>query len=152
MLASRCGYSADYSGPVNDRAVLHIDNCYHLPNLHVVSHRCKTNTQSSTAFRGFGGPQGMFGIETVIEAIANTLGKDPLDVRRLNLYRDPAVPAATREVHDHALRPGDRGLRRRQGDPGRGGSRAPGYAERRAEVDAFNAAAARASAAWRSRR
>jgi xanthine dehydrogenase large subunit len=74
MLASRCGYSADYSGPVNDRAMLHIDNCYHLPNLHVVSHRCKTNTQSSTAFRGFGGPQGMFGIETVIEAIAKDLG------------------------------------------------------------------------------
>jgi xanthine dehydrogenase large subunit len=56
----------------------------------VVSHRCRTNTQSSTAFRGFGGPQGMFGIETVIEAIARTLGRDPLDVRRLNLYRSPA--------------------------------------------------------------
>ncbi|MFO1326543.1 MAG: xanthine dehydrogenase molybdopterin binding subunit [Rubrivivax sp.] len=91
MLASRCGYSADFSGPVNDRAVLHIDNCYHLPHLKVVSHRCKTHTQSSTAFRGFGGPQGMFGIETVIEAIARELQMDPLDVRRANLYRDPAV-------------------------------------------------------------
>ncbi len=90
-LMSRCGYSTDYSGPVNDRAVLHIDNCYYLPNLKIVSHRCKTNTQSATAFRGFGGPQGMFGIETVIEQIANTLGKDPLDVRRANLYQDPAV-------------------------------------------------------------
>jgi xanthine dehydrogenase large subunit len=91
MLASRCGYSTDFSGPVNDRAVLHIDNCYYLPNLHIISHRCKTHTQSSTAFRGFGGPQGMFGIETVIEEIAQQIGKDPLDVRKINLYQDPAV-------------------------------------------------------------
>ena len=91
VLASRCGYSTDFSGPVNDRAVLHIDNLYHLPNLKIISHRCKTHMQSATAFRGFGGPQGMFGIETVIEQIANTLGKDPLDVRLTNLYRDPAV-------------------------------------------------------------
>ena len=90
-LYSRCGYSTDFSGPVNDRAVLHIDNCYHLPHLRVVSHRCKTNMQSATAFRGFGGPQGMFGIETVIEEIATTLGKDPLDVRYVNLYADPAT-------------------------------------------------------------
>jgi len=90
VLASRCGYSTDFSGPVNDRAVLHIDNCYHLPHLKIISHRCKTNMQSATAFRGFGGPQGMFGIETVIEQIASTLGKDPLDVRLANLYRDPA--------------------------------------------------------------
>ena len=90
-LMSRCGYSTDYSGPVNDRACLHIDNCYYIPNLKLVSHRCKTNTQSATAFRGFGGPQGMFGIETVIEQIANDIGKDPLDVRLLNIYKDPAV-------------------------------------------------------------
>jgi xanthine dehydrogenase large subunit len=91
MLASRCGYSTDFSGPVNDRAVLHIDNCYYLPHLHIISHRCKTHTQSGTAFRGFGGPQGMFGIETVIEEIAQQIGKDPLDVRKVNLYQDPAV-------------------------------------------------------------
>ena len=90
-LMSRCGYSTDYSGPVNDRACLHIDNCYYIPNLQLISHRCKTNTQSATAFRGFGGPQGMFGIETVIEQIANSLGKDPLAVRKLNLYQDPAI-------------------------------------------------------------
>ncbi len=90
VLASRCGYSTDFSGPVNDRAVLHIDNCYFLPHLSIISHRCKTNMQSATAFRGFGGPQGMFGIETVIEQIANKLGLDPLDVRRANLYQDPA--------------------------------------------------------------
>ncbi len=91
MLASRCGYSTDFSGPVNDRAVLHIDNCYYLPHLHIISHRCKTHTQSGTAFRGFGGPQGMFGIETVIEEIAQNIGKDPVDVRKVNLYQDPAV-------------------------------------------------------------
>ncbi|MFM1948539.1 MAG: Xanthine dehydrogenase molybdenum-binding subunit [Pseudomonadota bacterium] len=90
-LMSRCGYSTDYSGPVNDRACLHIDNCYYIPNLKLISHRCKTNTQSATAYRGFGGPQGMFGIETVIEQIANDIGKDPLDVRLLNIYKDPAV-------------------------------------------------------------
>jgi xanthine dehydrogenase large subunit len=90
-LMSRCGYSIDYSGPVNDRACLHIDNCYFIPNLKLISHRCKTNTQSATAFRGFGGPQGMFGIETMIEEIANDIGKDPLDVRMLNIYKDPAV-------------------------------------------------------------
>ena len=90
-LLSRCGYSTDYSGPVNDRACLHIDNCYYIPNLKLISHRCKTNTQSATAFRGFGGPQGMFGIETIIEQIANDIGKDPLDVRMLNIYKDPAV-------------------------------------------------------------
>ena len=90
-LLSRCGYSTDYSGPVNDRACLHIDNCYYIPNLKLISHRCKTNTQSATAFRGFGGPQGMFGIETIIEQIANDIGKDPLDVRMRNIYQDPAV-------------------------------------------------------------
>jgi len=90
-LMSRCGYSTDYSGPVNDRACLHIDNCYYIPALQLISHRCKTNTQSATAFRGFGGPQGMFGIETVIEQIANSLGKDALTVRKLNLYQDPAI-------------------------------------------------------------
>jgi xanthine dehydrogenase large subunit len=91
VLASRCGYSTDFSGPVNDRAVLHIDNCYYLPNLSIISHRCKTNMQSATAFRGFGGPQGMFAIETVIEQIAQKLGKDPLEVRKANLYKDAAV-------------------------------------------------------------
>lgn len=101
MLASRCGYSIDYSGPVNDRAMLHIDNCYFIPNLQMVSHRCKTHTQSSTAFRGFGGPQGMFGIETVIDAIARKLGKDPLDVRRLNLYADPARSGVAGSMTTH---------------------------------------------------
>ena len=86
MFASRCGMSADLSGAINDRTMFHCDNAYYLPNLTVVSHRCKTNTVSNTAFRGFGGPQGMFGIECVIDEIASHLGMDALDVRRLNFY------------------------------------------------------------------
>lgn len=85
-LASRCGISADLSGPVNDRAMFHSDNAYYLENVTINSHRCKTNTVSNTAFRGFGGPQGMMGIETVVDEIARRLNKDPLDVRQLNLY------------------------------------------------------------------
>ena len=85
-LASRCGFSADLSGPVNDRAVFHVDNCYWLPNVAIHSFRCKTNTVSDTAFRGFGGPQGMFAIEAVIDDIARALALDPLDVRNVNLY------------------------------------------------------------------
>ena len=136
MLASRCGYSVDYSGPVNDRAVLHIDNCYHLANLKLASHRCRTNTQSSTAFRGFGGPQGMFGIETVIEAIARHLGKDALDVRRANLYRDPAASGNPESMTTHYGQViedyvADRILDELEAESG--------YRARRAEVDAFNA-------------
>ncbi len=85
-LAARCGMSADLSGPVNDRAMFHCDNAYFLENVRIISHRCKTNTVSSTAFRGFGGPQGMFAIEYVIDDIARTLGKDPLEIRRRNFY------------------------------------------------------------------
>ncbi len=85
-LASRCGRSADLSLAINDRAVMHCDNAYYLPNVTVTSYRCKTHTVSNTAFRGFGGPQGMMGIENVMDEIARALGKDPLDVRRANLY------------------------------------------------------------------
>jgi xanthine dehydrogenase large subunit len=86
MLASRCGYSADLSGAVNDRAMCHVDNAYFLEHVQIVSHRCRTHTVSNTAFRGFGGPQGMLVIEQIIDEIARTLGKDPLDVRRANFY------------------------------------------------------------------
>ena len=85
-LAGRCGYSADLSGSINDRAMFHSDNCYYLGDVGITSYRCKTNTQSNTAFRGFGGPQGMVGIEQVVDEIARFLGKDPLDVRRINFY------------------------------------------------------------------
>jgi len=86
MLASRCGYSTDLSGPVNDRALMHIDNAYYLEHVEVVSHRCKTHTVSNTAFRGFGGPQGMMVIEQILDEIARTLRLDPLDVRGANFY------------------------------------------------------------------
>jgi xanthine dehydrogenase large subunit len=85
-LASRCGFSADLSGPINDRAVFHADNAYWLPHVAIHSYRCRTNTVSDTAFRGFGGPQGMFAIEAVIEAVAAHLGLDALDVRCANFY------------------------------------------------------------------
>ena len=84
--AARCGMSADLSGPVNDRAMFHCDNAYFLENVRIVSHRCKTNTVSNTAFRGFGGPQGMFAIEYVLDDIARELVKDPLEIRRRNFY------------------------------------------------------------------
>ncbi|MEJ2297475.1 MAG: xanthine dehydrogenase molybdopterin binding subunit [Woeseiaceae bacterium] len=84
--AARCGMSADLSGPVNDRTMFHCDNAYFLENVRIVSHRCKTHTVSNTAFRGFGGPQGMFAIEYVIDDIARTLALDPLEVRQRNFY------------------------------------------------------------------
>jgi xanthine dehydrogenase large subunit len=86
MLASRCGMSPDLSGSVNDRAMLHADNAYYLPHVTVTSHRCRTNTASNTAFRGFGGPQGILAIEQVLDEVARALGLDPLVVRRRNLY------------------------------------------------------------------
>jgi xanthine dehydrogenase large subunit len=87
-LSSRCGFSTDYSHQVNDRALCHLDNGYHHTNLKVVNYRCKTNTQSATAFRGFGAPQGMFAIEHCIESIARAVGRDPLDVRKENFYSE----------------------------------------------------------------
>jgi xanthine dehydrogenase large subunit len=85
-LASRCGASVDLSPAINDRAMFHADNCYYLPSVTIVSERLKTNTVSATAFRGFGGPQGMLAIERIIDAIAASLGRDPVDVRIANLY------------------------------------------------------------------
>ncbi|MDO8283594.1 MAG: molybdopterin-dependent oxidoreductase, partial [Rhodoferax sp.] len=91
-LAANCGFSADLSGPVADRAVFHSDNAYYLADVDIASYRCKTHTQSNTAFRGFGGPQGVILIETIMGDIARQLRLDPLDVRLRNLYSDEAVP------------------------------------------------------------
>lgn len=85
-LASRCGATLDLSSAINDRAMFHADNCYFLPAAEIISHRLRTNTVSNTAFRGFGGPQGMVAIERVIDDIAAHLGCDPLDVRQTNFY------------------------------------------------------------------
>ena len=90
-LASRCGYSADLSIAINDRAMFHCDNAYALPTAKIVSHRFRTHTVSNTAFRGFGGPQGMMGVERALDAVALHLGKDPLDVRKANLYGPAGV-------------------------------------------------------------
>ena len=85
----RGGWSQDLTLPVADRAMLHADNAYHLPACRIESHRLKTHTQSATAYRGFGGPQGMVGIERVLDHIAHALNKDPAEVRQLNYYRAP---------------------------------------------------------------
>ncbi|WP_321884355.1 xanthine dehydrogenase molybdopterin binding subunit [Paraburkholderia bannensis] len=85
-MTSRCGFSADLSGPVMTRAVCHFDNAYWLPDVSISGFCGKTNTQSNTAFRGFGGPQGAFAIEYIMDDVARSLGLDPLDVRKRNLY------------------------------------------------------------------
>jgi len=93
MMAANCGFSADLSGPVADRAIFHADNAYFLEDVSITSFRCKTNTQSHTAFRGFGGPQGMIVTESILGDIARHLGLDPLAVRLANLYSDEATAA-----------------------------------------------------------
>lgn len=82
-----CGYSPDLSDAIVDRAMFHVDNAYYYPHAKIVGNRCKTNTVSHTAFRGFGGPQGMIMGELIMDDIARHLGKDPLTVRKANLYR-----------------------------------------------------------------
>ncbi|QQR37416.1 xanthine dehydrogenase molybdopterin binding subunit [Devosia oryziradicis] len=86
VYGARAGFSSDLSGPVTDRALFHADNAYWYPAVRVRSEPLYTNTVSNTAFRGFGGPQGMMAAERWIEDIAYALGKDPLDVRKANFY------------------------------------------------------------------
>ena len=86
IVSGNCGYSPDLSSSIVDRAMFHSDNAYYLGDATVVGHRCKTNTASNTAYRGFGGPQGMMTIEHVMDEIASVLGKDPLEIRKVNFY------------------------------------------------------------------
>ena len=86
-LASRCGISPDLSGAINSRALLHIDNAYYLSDVSVENYLCKTNTSSSTAFRGFGGNQGMMVIENIIDNVARFLRRDPAEIRKINFYQ-----------------------------------------------------------------
>ena len=86
LLSADCGFSSDLSGPITDRALFHSDNCYFYPNVRLISRPLKTNKVSNTAFRGFGGPQGMMLAERVIQEVAFFLGKDPLDIKKMNLY------------------------------------------------------------------
>jgi len=87
MVAGRCGFSPDLSNAIVERAMFHSDNGYFLDQARVTGHCCKTHTVSNTAFRGFGGPQGMMVIEQAVDDIARHLQLDPLDVRKRNLYR-----------------------------------------------------------------
>jgi xanthine dehydrogenase large subunit len=93
---TRCGWAQDLSLPVADRAMLHADNAYLLDNIRIESHRLRTNTQSATAFRGFGGPQGMLGIERGLDHVAHHLGRDPLEVRQANFYAPPGETKGAR--------------------------------------------------------
>ncbi len=85
-LVSRAGHCADLSGPVMTRALCHFDNAYWLPHVALHGYSAKTNTQSNTAFRGFGGPQGAFAVEYLLDSVARRIGRDALDVRRANFY------------------------------------------------------------------
>ncbi|WP_395515826.1 xanthine dehydrogenase molybdopterin binding subunit [Pseudorhizobium flavum] len=105
--AARCGWCADLSGPVTDRALFHADSSYFYPHVHLTSQPLKTHTVSNTAFRGFGGPQGMLGAERIIEEIAYTVGKDPLEIRKLNFYGQPGsgrtLTPYHQEVEDNVI-------------------------------------------------
>jgi len=130
MLASRCGYSNDVSSAINDRAMYHADNAYYLPATTIVSKRMKTHTVSNTAFRGFGGPQGMVAIERVIDAIAWSLALDPLDVRKRNFYGN-----GERDMTPYGMRVTDNVIHELVDTL----EKTSDYRQRRAEVAAFNA-------------
>ena len=131
--AMRCGMSWDLSEAIAARAMCHADNAYHIEHMRITSHRCKTHTQSNTAFRGFGGPQGMVGIERVIDAVAHHLGLDPLEVRRRNFYpnrlssKHGTTPYG-QLVHDCIIQDIVDEL-----------AQSSAYHTRRAEIEAFNA-------------
>lgn len=128
QLAARCGHSVDLSPGVVDRAMFHADNAYFLPVAAIRSKRLKTNTVSNTAFRGFGGPQGMMAIERAIDAIAWKLGLDPLDVRKRNFY------APERDLTPYGMHVADNVLHQLVGEL----EETCEYRRRRSEIGAFN--------------
>jgi len=125
----RAGYSADLSGPVATRAVCHFDNTYYLSDVEILAGCGKTNTQSNTAFRGFGGPQGAIAIEYIIDDIARNLGRDALDIRRLNFYGVTSrnITPYGQEIVDNVIEALTADL-----------ERSSAYRARRAAIDAFN--------------
>jgi xanthine dehydrogenase large subunit len=129
-MVSRAGHSADLSGPVMTRALCHFDNAYWLPDVAIHGYSGKTNTQSNTAFRGFGGPQGAIAIEVILDSIARKLSLDPLEVRRANFYgvAERNTTPYGQPVEDNILEP----LVSRLAD-------SSDYAARREAVAAFNA-------------
>ncbi|HET9978451.1 MAG TPA: xanthine dehydrogenase molybdopterin binding subunit [Burkholderiaceae bacterium] len=130
-LIANAGFSADLSPPVMTRAICHFDNAYWLPAVSMHGYCARTNTQSNTAFRGFGGPQGAIAIEFILDSVARRLGKDPLDVRRVNYYGVASnnVTPYGQTVDDNLLEPLTAQL-----------VKTSRYRERRAEIAAFNAA------------
>jgi xanthine dehydrogenase large subunit len=135
--AVRCGMSMDLSSAICDRAMFHADNTYFLPAVRITSWRCKTHTQSNTAFRGFGGPQGMVGMERVIDAIAARLGRDPLDVRRANFYDHRDAPAPRQRALTPYFQSVDDCI---IGDIAGALEQSSDYRRRREEIRAWNAA------------
>jgi xanthine dehydrogenase large subunit len=134
MYALRSGFSADLSGPVGDRALFHCDNAYFYPHVHARSAPLYTNTVSNTAFRGFGGPQGMVGAERVIDEVAFAVGKDPLEIRKLNFY-DPMGTKGHRNVTPYHQKVEDCIIQRIVAEL----EESADYAGRRREISAFNA-------------
>lgn len=128
---ARAGHVADLSPPVITRAISHADNCYHLPSAILRGYTCRTNTVSNTAFRGFGGPQGMIAIENLIDAVARHLRRDPNEVRAVNFYA-----AATGEETPYGQRVEDN----RIDEVVERVMQAAGWIERRRAIDAHNAA------------
>jgi len=130
-MTARAGFSADLSGPVCTRAVCHFDNAYYLPDVDILALAGKTNTQSNTAFRGFGGPQGAIAIEYILDNIARELGLDPLDVRQANFYG-----TTERNVTPYGMTVEDNVIRELVAEL----EVSSDYRQRRAETRAFNAA------------
>ena len=136
-MVSRAGFSADLSGPVMTRAICHFDNAYWLPDVAIHGYSGKTHTQSNTAFRGFGGPQGAIAIENILDSIARKLGKDSLDVRRLNFYGPSPSDgnAGERNVTPYGQVVADNVIAELVAEL----EATSGYRARRAAIDAFNA-------------
>ena len=129
-LSADCGMSADLSDSIVDRAMFHADNAYFLPAATIIGHRVKTNTVSNTAFRGFGGPQGVLAIENVVDEIARVVSRDPLDIRKLNLYSSNGGRDVThygQKIEQHLLRPIIERL-----------EQTSGYRKRRVAISVFN--------------
>lgn len=129
-LAGNCGYSLDLSGSIVDRAMFHADNAYYLGDARVTGYRCRTNTASNTAYRGFGGPQGMVAIEQIMDHIARERGLDPLALRKRNYYgkQDRNITHYHQQVEDNLLDEITEQL-----------EQSSDYQARRAEIKAFNA-------------
>jgi xanthine dehydrogenase large subunit len=129
-MVSRAGFSADLSGPVATRALCHVDNAYYLSDVAIHAYCARTHSQSNTAFRGFGGPQGAILIEHILDDIARALGRDPLEIRKLNFYGGPG-----RDTTPYGQTVEDNVLPELVAELEAGSD----YAERRAAIADFNA-------------